>query len=172
MFEIDPPQPEIHEQDMHGDDAMGASLEQITRLKAEVHPTREHPYISTLPPYRGTLLIRNSAQLGPYSSNVPMALWRPSRRSPASRPRFTPGPNTLTLQPHHLELKPRNPADPLISDRFALASGASNWVSEGYPEAANATTETGTQVARLNVVANDSVHSILSIEGKIQKSQS
>ena len=27
--------------------------------------------------YRGTWLIRNSAPLGPYSSNMPRALWRP-----------------------------------------------------------------------------------------------
>ena len=27
--------------------------------------------------YRGTSLIRNSVPLGPYSSNMPRALWRP-----------------------------------------------------------------------------------------------
>ena len=29
------------------------------------------------PPYRGTSITRNSAPLGPYSRNVPRALWRP-----------------------------------------------------------------------------------------------
>jgi len=28
-------------------------------------------------PYRGTSIIRNSAPLGPYSRNIPRALWRP-----------------------------------------------------------------------------------------------
>ena len=36
-------------------------------------------FAMTLEPlrYRGTSLIRNSAPLGPYSNNVPRALWRP-----------------------------------------------------------------------------------------------
>jgi hypothetical protein len=41
-------------------------------------------------PYRGTLLMRNRPPLGPYSGEMPRALWRPKGEGAVSYERGTP----------------------------------------------------------------------------------
>ena len=65
-------------------------------------PYKTNPSDAARQFYRGTLLIRNSAPLGPYSRNMPRALWWPYRGRALSYERGTPVAKRVQERPSRL----------------------------------------------------------------------